>query len=289
MPADAQTGPADLPRPHLPSTPYGAGGDPVMIPPLGEPQSAFRVGELVSVGEEAVGRFNTGGWLVAAGRPVATAAAVLMDDALAHAVLLHRPTSGWVVTTEISLEFLRPLPTDGRTLTVRARAVSVDDEGGCSAGVASDEDGTPYVAGTSWLKFTPGIPEAAQVEGSVPPLPILPVDGPSLADLIGAREAEEGARFHPDDHALTLLGTIHGGAMLAMAEHTARTLLADSAAYDVQSIRAVYARPGLGELTGAAVAEHDGRSLKRMRVSLTLDSGKPAVLADVVFRPAVHA
>ena len=79
------------------------------------------------------GSMAVGPWLAVEGCTPAGAVAVLVDDVLAYAITEDEPPGRWSVSSEISVEVLRPLPAAG-VVHMEARLVRADSLGGLATG-----------------------------------------------------------------------------------------------------------------------------------------------------------
>lgn len=149
------------------------------------------------------GVMDTGHWVLDLdGRPTGAAAAVIFDNTLAMSLRTSAVGLNWLVTTELNLNFMRPLPTDGTVLEAWTRTLVSDKAGGMATGTLQGPDGTEYVQGTGWFQRAEGnTPEGldrfkalarqplGEEEGaslgallaSGPPAPTLPGDRPAFA------------------------------------------------------------------------------------------------------------
>lgn len=225
----------------------------------------------------------TGEWLADEwGRPLSGAVGVLMDCVLANAAMLYRPAGKGCVTTELGLDFLRPLPTDGSTVFASATSPHGDDWGGFAEGQVHDETGTTLIHGTSWLKLVDEVPR-----------PVALPDGlaahreRSLKELLAGRDSPGGAWVVPENQLLTNpRGTVHGGVLTAIACYAATRQLGPASGLDLASIHANFIRPSVGELTVSVTDRHPGRSFRVVDVVVSNLTGKPCLLATVTFRAA---
>ncbi len=63
---------------------------------------------------------------------------MLVDDLLGYAITADLPSGRWSVSTEITLDVLRPLPTSGRVLA-DGKLVQSDEQGGFATGTVRNE------------------------------------------------------------------------------------------------------------------------------------------------------
>jgi acyl-coenzyme A thioesterase PaaI-like protein len=256
---------------------------PVLIAPRGHPEQLFRLQSLRLQDEQALCSMVTGEWLADEwGRPLSGAVGVLMDCVLANAATLHRPAGKGCVTTELGLDFFRPLPMDGSTVFAAATSPHGDGWGGFAEGQVQDETGATLLHGTSWLKLVDEVPRSI-----APPDGLGTARGRSLKELLAGRDSSGGAWTVPQNQLLTNpRDTVHGGVLTAIACYAAARHLGPASGLDMASIHASFVRPAVGELTVSVTDRHPGRSFRVVDVVVSNPTGKPCLLASVTFRAA---
>ncbi|MCY1160089.1 MAG: hypothetical protein MOP51_3114 [Citricoccus sp.] len=253
------------------------------------------------------GTMTTGPWVRDPdGRPFGAAAAVIMDNTLATSLHAAERRLQWIVTTELVLNILRPLPADGTTLESWTRTLVADGTGGMASGALLGPDGTEYVQATGWFQGVDGNDPAAvghfvamaglpmgpdtevplgQVLGAQPTTPAPTAGRPEVTDAFGA-----GWGFARKDELRNPHGAVHGGALSMMAALAAQQAMPDRTGYDLQSLRVMFLRPAGGEIASRVRVRHAGRSLRIVQVELygagNGPDAKPFVQAEAVFRPA---
>jgi acyl-coenzyme A thioesterase PaaI-like protein len=256
---------------------------------------------------ERTGTMVTGPWVLdPQDRPTGAAAAVIMDNTLATSVRTAEPELTWVVTTELELQVLRPLPTDGTVLEAWTRPRVTDPQGGVATGTLRGPDGTEYVRATGWFQGVEGNTSAAVehframaalplgADTEVPLGTLLGAEGTTPAGTGGRPEPTEGfrhgLRFADTDELHNPRGAVHGGALTMMASLAAQQAMPDRAGYDLQSLRTLFLRPAGGDVSSRVRIRHAGRSLRVVDVELfggAADAtGKPFIQAQAVFRTA---
>jgi acyl-coenzyme A thioesterase PaaI-like protein len=251
------------------------------------------------------GVMATGPWVLdLEDRPTGAAAAVIMDNTLATSVHAAEPELKWIVTTELQLHVLRPLPTDGTILEAWTRSRVTDPQGGAATGTLLGPDGSEYVQATGWFQGVDGnksstvehframatLPLGEDTE--VPLGAILSAEDPMPADAGNRPEPTEdfraGLGFARNDELRNPHGAVHGGALTMMASLAAQQAMPDRACYDLQSLRVLFLRPAVGALSSRTRVRHSGRSLRVVDVELFNDEagtpGKAFVQAQAVFR-----
>ncbi|MDN5856619.1 MAG: thioesterase family protein [Actinomycetia bacterium] len=252
---------------------------PLVLTPCLGPESLFQVGPMTYAGSTARAPMAVGPWLGAgAGRPMAGALGVLLDDTLGQAVIAHRPDGHWAVTTELAIDIAAPLPLSGPGIEAVAERVLVDGAGGLGRGVVIDGTGRPIAAGSTWSRFVPGVPQGVYVSGPVPG----PADLPPPAEILCPEAG--GVRLPAHAFLANPAGVVHGGVLAWAAEQVARGVAPP--ALDTASLRAVYLRPGIAPVTFVPRVVHAGRSLALVEVTATAADGRPCTTVTIGFRAA---
>ncbi|MDO5635149.1 MAG: hypothetical protein Q4G34_09815 [Micrococcus sp.] len=266
--------------------------------------------------------FNPAAWQPGAftrgldGRPTAAAATVILDNATAVAVH-HAARGQWpaVVTTELQVNVLRPLDLDDTALMeCWYTPLHVDGLGGAGRAWLVDHQGHVVVEATGWFQSVPAAPPAAMdafVENAAmelgadtqrPMAQLLGLDPDSVLSEDSevrpevAAQAQQTARYERCPQLANPQGAMHGGAMTLRAVLAAQGALPDRARYDIQALRTLFLRPGLGEMVAMTRVRHAGRSLRLVDVELVpLDEAgapvthKPMVQVSVTFRARPEA
>ncbi|WP_373286694.1 PaaI family thioesterase [Citricoccus zhacaiensis] len=247
---------------------------------------------------------ETGPWVLDQdGRPTGIAAAVILDGALSSAIRAAVPDWKWPVTTELHLNLLRPLPSDGTVLEAWTRSEIIDNAGGLTSGDLRTPDGTVHVQATAWFHGH-GQADDSNLEQSLRSAerPLGPNTELPLAQLLHARDetaarsairsadleqALPGLAFDSHDDLVSPLGAIHGGALTMMAGLAAQHTLLDRLDVDLQSLRVTFLRAGSGTVFTQARTIHSGRTLRVVEVNLYGERGpeKPFAHCEAVFRP----
>jgi uncharacterized protein (TIGR00369 family) len=274
----------------------------------GGPERAFRVGRAEPAGDGAPGDVTstmvTGPWLTGpAAAPVGGTLGVLVDNALAFALLHDVRPPMWSVSAEISLDVCGPVPADGSLLTARARRVHFGEKGGLSSGVVTGPDGaviaqcsqhTRWVSGPSTFEFDPRAWAESAAANAVPADVVAAAGGPaSLTELLGARiRAADGCaelEIGVTNELANPLGNLHGGVTFCACDLAAHAALASvGGPSHTASVHVAYPRPLTPGTTARFEAQvlHSGRSLGVVRVTARNDAGKPCVVASVTTGPA---
>jgi hypothetical protein len=285
------------------------GGRPDLV--LGRMEQLMRVRLLRDPQKGAVGARTgtmvTGPWVLDPdGRPFGAAAAVVMDNTLATSVHAAEPLLQWIVTTELVLNVLRPLPVEGTTLESWTRTRVADATGGMASGTLLGPDGTEYLEATGWFQGVEGNDPAAVAHfTAMAGLPLGPDTEVPLGRVLGAQPTTPAPRagrpgvtdgfgpgwgFERKDELRNPHGAVHGGALSMMAALAAQQAMPDRTGFDLQSLRVMFLRPAGGEIASRVRVRHAGRSLRIVQVELfgagNGPDAKPFVQAEAVFRPA---
>ena len=260
----------------------------------------FGIGMTFGKDSPAHGTMRSGPWMTGPdGAPNAAALGVLIDDTLTLAAVLRRPPSHWLVTTEVSIDHVAPLPLDGRTLTSSGEIVSADSGGALATGTIQDESGQALALMSLRSRYVPGVPEQQPPgmpdpgSSDVPPAeePARPEhpepERKSLLSMLDASlEPEDGQvrlRMPGEPFLGNLRGTLHGGVALCASQLAASYWLPADEGMSIASTRITYLR-GL-ELSGpvefTARPVHHGRTFRLIEVTSYTASGKPATIATV--------
>ncbi|HEY2057333.1 PaaI family thioesterase [Amycolatopsis sp. NBC_01480] len=249
---------------------------PAFLP--GGPEALFAVDGLAYADGEIRARMLLGPWSDGPGG--AGSIGVLADNILGYALISQAPAGRWSVSTEISIDFLRPLPGNGTWLSARGRTVHRGATTGLAEGSVFGEDGQLIARSRQWGKFVG--------RGAAPDA--LPGSHPTAGLLTGLRQeidaAEGHARLHFDvaDELVNPHGTLHGGVTLWAAGLVAGAALATrTTTLHPASITVSYLRPfphrDVAEFQAEVVSL--GRSLALTRVTGRNRAGKPCIVAAV--------
>lgn len=253
---------------------------PAFLP--GGPEALFAVDDFAYADGEVRARMLLGPWSDGPGG--AGSIGVLADNILGYALISQAPAEQWSVSTEISLDFLRPLPGNGTWLSARGRTVHTGPATGLAEGSVFGQDGQLIARSRQWGRFV-GREPAPVTSGEVRS------GGHATAGLlaglrqeIGAAEGQARLRFDVADELVNPHGTLHGGVTLWAAGLVAGAALATlTTALDPASITVSYLRPlphrDVAEFRAEVVSR--GRSLALTRVTGLNRAGKPCIVAAV--------
>jgi len=238
------------------------------------PEALFRMGELSEEDGIFRGLMAVGPWLAVEGRTPATALAVLVDDLTGFAIVADLPRGTWSVSTEITLDVLRPLPATG-VVHADARLVYADDLGGVATGSVTDESGNVLALCSQRGRFIPSPPDLVEEgawggpvrEGDLSRLMATRADEPMMVTDVLANEG----------------GSLHGGIAMFLADVVAGAATPDLV---TASVHIAYTRgiPIGSEITWRAAVRHRGRSLAVVDVDGVVDD-RVCTTARVVLHP----
>ncbi|MCQ4079180.1 hotdog fold thioesterase [Streptomyces sp. RB6PN25] len=252
------------------------------------PERSFRVTGLAADGDLVSGSMPTGSWLNGpAGRPTAGALGVLVDEVLGHAIMLEPPVDHWSVSSEISVDICRQIPTDGTLLSAQARILHADSRGGISSGSVVDDRGRLVSGCRQHGRWVRELPAQLPTDGGA----TVPDPRPGAEGVLGLLGAQvkitgDGAELHlvVTPELVNPLGNLHGGIALCASDVVAHAALeAAGRPSDTASLHIAYARPiplDTAVRFEASVA-HSGRSFGVVRVTGTNGTGKPYTIATV--------
>lgn len=253
----------------------------------GLPEALLGVTTL-QVGDDAVtGTMAAGPWLSWDGHGDAAAGSLglLVDDVFAYAIVRRQPAGTSSVTTEISVDFLGPVPASGR-LHARGELVHLDDRGGLARGEVRTDDGQLVAVAMLRGRFVPADP------ATVPP-PVGVDDDVrrgGLARLLwpdgdGPRAGAPLAGVPVGPRLCNHLGILHGGVSIMLCDLAATTAAArDGGRLSPASLHLTYLRPvPLGaRVSLETVVVHRGRTSGIVTVQAHAVTGKPAFASTVV-------
>jgi acyl-coenzyme A thioesterase PaaI-like protein len=250
---------------------------PVVLPVVDTgPEALLRMSALTVEDGVFRGSMPVGPWLGVERRTPAGALAVLVDDLLGYAITADLPGGRWSVSTEITLDVLRPLPTSGRVLADGKLAQS-DAQGGFASGTVRNEEGTRLAVCTQRGRFIRA-PEGLVEEGAWggPPRP---------GDLERLLSVRHDVPMPTTDVLANESGNLHGGVSMFVADIVAGAL---APTLVTSSIHITYTRaiPIGADVTWRATVRPAGRSLGVVDVDGVVDD-RVGTTARVVLHPPV--
>ena len=234
------------------------------------------MGELTFEDRVFRGSMPVGPWLAVRRRTPAGALAVLVDDLLGYAITADLPGGRWSVSTEITLDVLRPLPASGRVLA-DGKLVQSDAQGGFATGTVRNEEGTRLAVCTQRGRFIRA-PEELVEEGAWggPPRP---------GDLERLLSVRDGVPMPTTDVLANEGGNLHGGISMFASDLVAGALRPDlvTASVHITYTRAI---PIGADVTWSTTVRHDSRSLAVIDVDGVVDD-RVGTTTRVVLHPPV--
>jgi acyl-coenzyme A thioesterase PaaI-like protein len=248
----------------------------VVLPVVGTgPEALLRMGELTLEDGVYRGAMPLGPWLAVRRRTPAGALAVLVDDLLAYAITEGLPSGRWSVSTEISIDVLRPLPTSGRVF-VKVHLVDSDDQGGFASGSVKDESGRLLAVCSQRGRYNRA-PEGLVEEGAWggPPRP---------GDLERLLAVRADVPMPTTDVLANEADNLHGGVAMFASDLVAGALAPDLV---TASIHIVYTRviPIGSSVLWRPNMRHAGRSLTVVDVDGVVDDQVCTSARVVLHRP----
>lgn len=257
-------------------------------------EQAFRLTDLVTDTEQVTGAMPTGPWLADRnGTPLAGSLGVLVDDVIGYALIRARTDRTWSVSSEISIDVVRPLVFDASAGPLRAATVGVtqfDALGGHASGIVTDAGGETVAICAQrgrWVPFG-GLP------GDTGPPTVDVSAATCVEDILGGTPVpvEDGAilRLTVGPVLENPLGNMHGGISLCASELTATAAVTTwGAPWLTESLRVQYLRPVPAGSTVefTATTRHVGRTRAVVDVAGTV-GGRLCTLAHLSGRPQSH-
>jgi uncharacterized protein (TIGR00369 family) len=270
--------------------------------PGGGPEDLFTVDGITVDDEGAHGGMTTGPWMAGPGGLAgAGCLGVLVDDVLGYALVARRAGERWSVSTEISIDLLRPVPGDGTRVQALTDQVHTSAQGGLALGRVLDPVGRVIAVCRQRGRYVTQLPPgAAAPTGSVQLPPVAPAtDGAALpatdalidaASVLGLRWPGPGTAeplLEVTDRLTNPLGNLHGGISLCASELVAMAALLPSGLITA-SVQVAYLRPApVGAVVRFAVTvQHRGRTLAVVQVTGTNDAGKICTIATITAHQA---
>ena len=183
----------------------------------GGPEVMFGVDELTTGETGSHGYMTSGPW--SAGPANAAAVGVLADNVLGYALIAEAPPGMWSVSTEISLDFTGPLPSDGTRMSAEGHLVHASPGTGLAEGSVFSSDGELVARCRQWGRFVDASPGRDGGTGGF--------SGPcrSVAEVADATAGEAPATggrawfsLPIENDLVNPLRTLHGGITLWLAE-----------------------------------------------------------------------
>ena len=248
----------------------------------GGPEIMFGVDELTTGETGCRGYMTSGPW--SAGPANAAAVGVLADNVLGYALIASAPVGWWSVSTEISLDFFGPLPSDGTRMSADGQVVHASPGTGLAEGSLFSADGRLVARCRQWGRFVEGKPERGADAGgfSGPCRSVADVTGAALRDA-PASDGRAWLSLPIEEDLLNPHRTLHGGITLWLAELLACRAVGSVAPGLVPASLAVsYLRPFVhGDIaTFRAEVTSRGRRLAVTRVTGVNEDGKPCIVAS---------
>ena len=273
--------------PSMRSDRDGVAGHPagrkLVVTPYGGPERLFGLHPVQAEQDGSRVEMPSGPWLLGeGGAPAAGSLGVLLDVGLGQSVVSCCAENQFSVTTEISIDLCAQVPVDGTSVRVESRLVSRDGAGGLAAGTVIDGNGRTIGIGSTWHRFSAGVPLTG--EGEQEPEPSSPTSAGSLSELLDVRSSPGGTvSLPPADRFANPGGVLHGGILVCAADMAARSAV-QSPDLHVAGIRLSYLRPGIGTVTVVPSVRHAGRALAIVDVEARREDDRLSAIGVVTFR-----
>lgn len=214
---------------------------------------------------------------------------VFVDEVLGH--LVSHAGGRWSVSTDLLLEVVRDLPTDGTELRCEARLLARDDRGATVTGRVTDASGALVAHSLTRGRFVEVAPVSEHVAAGLAALTashaasdtragsagLLELLGPDVqVDAVGQTVAVQASpRF------ANPLGNLHGGISLCVSGLLAEIVVPSpsrTAAIRINHVRPI---PAGCEVTFTAHVQHHGRTLAVVNVVARTPDGRACTIATV--------
>lgn len=228
------------------------------------------------------------------GTPSSAALAVLIDDTLGVAGAAHQPDGRFAVTTELSVDYVAPPPSDGGVITSEGEVIASYDRGALVTGTVRDALGQTLAVMSLRSRYIPLLPEVAAGASARPePSPGDPADADasrhdSLLSVLGVSSVhvdddEVRVRIPPNIRLTNGSGVLHGGIALAASQLAASYRLPADEGMALSSTRIAYLRQVeiSGDIDFVARVVHGGRTFRVVEVTAYGPGGQACTRATV--------
>lgn len=216
---------------------------------------------------------------------------VLADNASGYAIISGAPEGHWSVSTELTLDLVGPVPTDGRGLIATAALLQHSGTAGYSAGTIADSCGRTLAYVRQRGMYVPGHPSPPESPvADTPPESAVPSLAFLFGQEVGSKDIVADLNVLVTEDMVNPLGNLHGGIALCLAEWMAIRALDGTGqpGRRTTSIHVVYLRPApLGaRLRVHVTVEHRGRRLGLAHVKVVTAEGRSVITATVTTEAA---
>jgi uncharacterized protein (TIGR00369 family) len=205
---------------------------------------------------------------------------VLVDEVLGH--LVNRAGAGWSVSTDLLVEVVGQVSTDGSELRCEARLLAQDERGATVTGRVTDAAGNLVAHALSRGRFTGAapadlVPPDIDLGGPLDTRSLLQLLGPDVVIDAGGRSmvVQASPRFSNP------LGNLHGGISFCLSGLLAEVAVPSptrTAAIRINHVRPI---PPGSDVTFTATVQHHGRSLAVVHVVAAGADGRACTVATV--------
>jgi uncharacterized protein (TIGR00369 family) len=246
----------------------------------GVPEQLFGLQRLTIDADGSIaGTVPSGPWLAGPdGQGELAGLGVLIDVVLGYAAV--QLTDGWALSTEISVDVVGLVPTDGTRLACSARVVHEDPEGALVEGEVTDSRGGVVARCSMRARFVDARPGGHRLPASGSPRP---VGAASLTALLAEDVVVSGggARVTVSERFSNPLGHFHGGMVFCLLEWMAATAMPAPARTASIRIQIVRGAPQGTVLHLTAEPVHRGRTLGVVQVTSRDEAGRTCAVATV--------
>ncbi|OBI21434.1 hypothetical protein A5712_15560 [Mycobacterium sp. E2327] len=185
------------------------------------------------------------------GQPQSGAVGTALDHVMGESIFAQLPAGWWLVTSQIAVDFLAPVPAFTR-LRAAADAAMVDAGGGYARGQLSDEQGNLLATYSAWLHHRPVSPAAVVPLEAPPATPPTCRPAANIDDYLGVDHgAGDGAvliTLSEPSRWTNFMGFVHGGVWTCLVEMAAsRAVAQHNPALVPAGLHTIFLRPGRGD------------------------------------------
>jgi uncharacterized protein (TIGR00369 family) len=185
------------------------------------------------------------------GQPQSGVIVTALDHVMGESIFAQRPAGWWLVTSQITVDFLAPIPVLNG-LRAAAGATMVDAAGGYARGQLCDEHGKLLATCSAWLHHRPASPDAVAPCGAPPTTSSMCRPATTIDDYLGVDHGgPDGAvllTLSEPSRWTNFMGFVHGGVWACLVEMAAsRAVAQHNPALAPAGLHTIFLRPGRGD------------------------------------------
>jgi uncharacterized protein (TIGR00369 family) len=244
----------------------------------GGPERLFGVEAQLVSGHRA-GSMNTGAWMAGpAGVPRSGPLGVLVDNVLGTTISARNPDENWSVSTEIGIDVVGAIPTDGTPVRATVQTVKVDAIGAFATGDVVDANGNVIARCRQRGRYVPSPVTTNGCTG------VTRTDN-DLMGWLGASVMDDVIKLTATRNLTNPMENLHGGVSLCISEWAGALALSRvGSPLSAASVHVSYLRPiPLGtRVRFTTRVVHAGRTLGVAHVTSHDEAGKPCTVTTLV-------